>query len=773
MAKQTAIPKDAIPKGAIPKSAIPKGAVPRKPERELLGVVLLALAALCLLGLASFDPADPYLGHPAAGVGVRNVAGRVGSYLGGALYWLLGLASWACPLALAAIGVCLLAHRSPERRLALAGGSGLLVWATCGLLGMLPGWEAVGGFPLGGWLGAEASGFMLRLLNATGSVIVLGTLLIAGLVFTLKFSPGVWYRLGEDSALAAWRATCEAAQRRREAASNAAASTAAAAAAAVKDSTPPKISTSEPLALPESLPVPVSPPLEINGHLSTPPEPLAADRQLTFEPFCDVDESYELPSLDLLHAPERAARVIDRDLLIANSRLLEEKLRDFGVEGRVVEVTPGPVVTMYEFEPAPGVKINRIANLSDDLALALKALSIRIVAPIPKKGVVGIEIPNPQREQVLLQEILSAEAFQTSRSRLTLALGKDIIGHAVVADLARMPHLLIAGATGSGKSVALNSMICSVLLKARPEEVRLLMIDPKRIELSVYEGIPHLLHPVLTDAKKATVALRWAVNEMEERYRLLARLSARNIDGYNTKLRSVSLADEQALTEADPDSAEPPLRPLPYIVIVIDELSDLMMVASREVEEQLTRLAHMARAAGIHLIVATQRPSVDVLTGVIKANFPTRISFRVSSRVDSRTVIDCMGAETLLGSGDMLFLPPGTSKLQRIHGAYVSEAEISAVVDFLKRQKEPIYDETIVAAGEAAENGESADEVADERYDEAVQLVVQTRQASISMVQRRLRVGYNRAARMIEMMEREGVVSPSDGVRPREVLVEK
>ncbi len=742
----------------------------KSPERELLGVVLLAAAALALLGLATFDPQDPCLGQPASGAEVHNVAGRLGAYIAGALYGLLGLAAYFVPAALIAGGVCLLAHRYPQRRAAPATGSLLLVVSTCGLLGMAPGWQPLG-FPAGGWLGGRTAALLISILNTTGSWIVLATLLVAGLVLAFKVSPGSWYLAAEERAKVAGEAVVEAARRRREERGR-----------APEQEPPRKAGPEVKIAGPiEPAEAPEPEPPAINGRPQpaanaeaaprpAKPQPLPEERQLAFEPFIEVDTSYELPPLSLLAAPEREARVIDRSQLIANSRLLEEKLRDFGVEGRVVEVTPGPVVTMYEFEPAPGVKINRIANLSDDLALALKALSIRIVAPIPKKGVVGIEIPNHQREQVLLQEIVTSEVFQGSRSRLTVALGKDIVGHAVAADLARMPHLLIAGATGAGKSVALNSMICSILLKARPEEVRLLMIDPKRIELSVYEGIPHLLHPVLTDAKKATAALRWAVGEMEERYRLLARLSARGIDGYNAKLRAVSLVEE---AEEDPEGAELPLRPLPYIVIVIDELSDLMMVSSREVEESMTRLAHMARAAGIHLIVATQRPSVDVLTGVIKANFPTRISFRVSSKVDSRTVIDTMGAEMLLGAGDMLFLPPGTSKLQRIHGAYVSETEIGAVVDFLKGQKEPVYDETIVAAGVAAENGEAAEDVADERYDEAVELVVSTRQASISMVQRRLRVGYNRAARMIEMMEREGIVSPSDGVRPREVLVEK
>ncbi|MFH0809296.1 MAG: DNA translocase FtsK 4TM domain-containing protein [Pseudomonadota bacterium] len=749
-----------------------QSAIIKSPQREILGVVLFAAAAVVLLGLASFSPHDAYFGHGAEDGVVRNIAGRVGSYLAGGFYGFLGLAAFLVPVVFLAAGVCLLARRSPERKPALVAGLALLLVSACGLLGMVPEWRPFG-FAAGGWLGLHTSGLLLALLNATGGVIVLATLLIAGLVLTLKVSPGDWYLAAEDKAKEARVALVEAARRRREELRRRAEKGGKAVKAAKALAAPePEAKPAPPGIITQSPVVIETPERPDEGAACSPTQALPDEEDLPgFEPSARAETTRQLPPLALLAAPGREARTVDRETLLANSRLLEEKLRNFGVEGRVVEVTPGPVVTMYEFEPAPGVKINRIANLSDDLALALKALSIRIVAPIPKKGVVGIEIPNSQREQVLLQEIVTADVFQTARSKLTVALGKDIVGHPVVADLARMPHLLIAGATGSGKSVALNSMICSILLKSFPSDVRMLMIDPKRIELSVYEGIPHLLHPVLTDAKKATAAMRWAVNEMEERYRLLARLSARNIDGYNAKLRAMPLTEQAG--EDPEESTEPPLRLLPYIVIIIDELSDLMMVSSREVEESMTRLAHMARAAGIHLIVATQRPSVDVLTGVIKANFPTRISFRVSSRVDSRTVIDTMGAEALLGAGDMLFLPPGTSKLQRIHGAYLSDGEIMVIVDFLKRQEEPVYDESIVAAGEAAENGGGGDDTPDERYDEAVELVVASRQASISMVQRRLRVGYNRAARMIEMMEREGVVSSSDGVRPREVLVEK
>jgi S-DNA-T family DNA segregation ATPase FtsK/SpoIIIE len=467
---------------------------------------------------------------------------------------------------------------------------------------------------------------------------------------------------------------------------------------------------------------------------------------------------HTLPSLSLLEDPPPALSGVAREELTQRSALLEEKLRDYGVEGRILQVLHGPVVTMFEFSPASGVKVSKISNLSDDLALAMRALAVRIVAPIPGKAVVGIEIPNSVRQPVALKEILASEEFNSQQGRLPLALGKDILGRPVITDLAQIPHLLIAGATGSGKSVGINAMVCSLLFHVSPEEAKFLMIDPKMLELSVYEGIPHLLAPVVTNPKRAALALRGVIEEMERRYALLASKGVRNIAGYNTLI-----ATQKSETPEEEG-------PLPYIVVVIDELADLMMVSSRDVEDSLTRLAQMARAAGIHLLVATQRPSVDVLTGLIKANFPARISFQVSSKTDSRTILDANGAERLLGRGDMLFLPPGTSHLARIHGAFVSEQEISRVTKFLKKQGEPVYDDSLFLPTEQAHE-EEVEVEDDEKYQEAVELVARSRQASISMVQRRLRVGYNRAARMIERMEKEGLVSPSDGVKPREVYV--
>jgi len=496
------------------------------------------------------------------------------------------------------------------------------------------------------------------------------------------------------------------------------------------------------------------------------PEPPRKPKQQQFS-FMDSSGEFKLPSLDFLRdPPEKKNLDIQRESLEMNAKRVEKKLEDFGVHGEVKEILPGPVITMYEFKPAPGVKISKVAGLADDLALTLRAPSIRIVAPIPGKAAIGIEIPNNQRDPVFLKEVLSDDAYTTSKLKLPIALGKDITGSPMVTDLTKMPHLLLAGATGTGKSVCINTIINSLLFKSSPDKTKLLMIDPKRIELSAYQDIPHLLHPVVTQPKEATKALKWAVEEMERRYMLLSDRGVRNIDTYNRKI----VKSETPETE---DGSRGIDKELPYIVILIDELADLMMVSSKEVEEAITRLAQMARAAGIHLIIATQRPSVDVLTGIIKANFPTRISFQVSSKVDSRTILDTIGAEHLLGDGDMLFLPPGVGRLTRVHGAYVSEEEVKSVTDFLKKQKKPEYDSTIVSDIASDEESAGDDMELDEKYEEAVEVVLRTGQASISMLQRKLRVGYNRAARMIETMEIQGIVGPSDGVRPRDVYGRK
>jgi DNA segregation ATPase FtsK/SpoIIIE, S-DNA-T family len=487
-----------------------------------------------------------------------------------------------------------------------------------------------------------------------------------------------------------------------------------------------------------------------------------ATGKLPFDPAKRISYSdYSLPPLEFLNEAPPHSEQADAELLSLATRLAE-KCKEFNVTGQIKHICPGPVVTTYEFKPDPGVKYSRVVSLVDDLCLALKAESIRIDR-MPGKPHVGIEVPNPRRETIFLREVIESRAFRESGSKLTIALGKTIDGLNYVADLAKMPHLLIAGTTGAGKSVGVNALIVSILYRARPDEVKFILIDPKRLELGLYEDIPHLATPIITDPKLAARSLKWAVMEMEKRYRDLAGWGVRNIDGYNTEIMRRNLVKEY-------DAAGEPWKPLPFIVIIIDELADLMMTSGREVEESITRLAQMARAVGIHLVLATQRPSVDVITGLIKANFPSRISFRVSSKVDSRTIIDANGAEHLLGRGDMLFLPPGTSRLIRVHGAYIDETEIGRIVSHIKSQGLPAYDETITQSEEEALGLEDSGGEHDELFEEALRICVEMKRASTSVLQRRLRIGYGRAAAILDIMEREGLIGQADGSRPRPVL---
>jgi S-DNA-T family DNA segregation ATPase FtsK/SpoIIIE len=541
------------------------------------------------------------------------------------------------------------------------------------------------------------------------------------------------------------------------------------------------------------IPPKIQPPMKVEKRATTSDESAPA---VATSP--SVSDGYVLPDpQELLSDPSGPIARLSDDELKLQSEILTKALKSFAIEGRVTEVRPGPVVTMYEFEPAPGTKVARIVNLADDLALALKAISLRIVAPLPGKSVVGIEVPNPHREMVSMKEVVTSDAFSRSRSKLSLALGKDIFGGAVCADLKTMPHLLVAGATGAGKSVGLNTMLLSILFSARPDEVKLLLIDPKMLEFQSYDGIPHLLRPVITDPKSAARGLGWVVQEMERRYKLLAEAGVRSIDAYNRRISEVQgavsdvwqsgkpqqveltfLSEEERLSkgeDAEPagdngprDSVRPsPPEPLPYIMVMIDELADLMMVAPKDVEDKIARLAQMARASGIHLVLATQRPSVDVLTGLIKANFPARIAFQVSSKTDSRTILDANGAEALLGRGDMLYLASGTGKLMRIHGSFVSDDDVRRVVEFVKKQALPSYCRELQSLKvEEAEEEQAKDEV----YEQAKDLVLSTGQASASLIQRRLRVGYPRAARMIEQMEADGVVGAAGRDGRREVL---
>ena len=726
-------------------------------KREILGVSLLAFAVLLALSLFSFNPDDVSLNNqPSDPQKTANLAGVAGSYLADIFFQVFGLTAFLWPLVLAFLALKLI--RSPEISpppLKVVSWAGLFLTVN-GLLSLGLGKVTIlsGTFDSGGTLGRIIAHTGERFLNLTGAALLLALALVVCMMVITNLS---WMEVSHGasqlyfSALERWQDFLKARRKKK------------------------KEEAREARHLKDPVPLVV---VDQPGELPKEKSPVVIQGKQEHFPFLDSRGSYVLPSLSLLEDPEQKEVKVDRESLLANAKILEKRLSDFGVEGKVVEVRPGPVITMYEYEPAPGVKINKIVSLSDDLALALRAISVRIVAPIPGKAAVGIEIPNSIREPVYLKDLLAAEDFANSESKLSLALGKDIFGTPFVTNLGKMPHLLVAGATGTGKSVSLNSMICGVLYKADPEEVKFLMIDPKRLELSIYDGIPHLLHSVVFDPKAAAMVLRWATQEMEVRYRLMAEKGVRNIERYNQKAEKEKKEQRKKPSPPIPQGGEgtngqggEPAQPLPYIVIVIDELADLMMVSARDVEASLTRLAQMARAAGIHLLLATQRPSVDVLTGVIKANFPTRISFQVSSKTDSRTILDANGAEHLLGSGDMLFLPPGTSRLVRVHGAYVSEVEILRVVEHWKKQGRPVYDPSILEAKEEAQETDA--DGYDEMYDQAVALVTETRQASISMIQRRLRVGYNRAARMIEKMEQEGVVGPADGSKPREVYARK
>jgi S-DNA-T family DNA segregation ATPase FtsK/SpoIIIE len=723
---------------ALPKAEPPPPSWPRRLGQEMTALLLLGLALFVLLALVSHSLNDPQGLLEVWGYsGLHNWGGKAGAVLAAYCLWGLGLAAFWLPLML--LGLAWESHRHGLDT--VSAGQGLagfsLLLSSAGLFAL--GWPQVawGGGRLagGGQLGALLAQGLAALLNPSGAALALGVLLLVSFMGATRLSyVGVLSRLG-DLLKDAWALV----RRRREEADF---------------PTRPR----RPL---RKGPVIAKPGSE-RDELVAGPSPPAAEAAPRPRRAAAPSGKFTLPPLDLLDQPPPWDQQVQEGVMLAQAQKLEDTLRHFGVEGRVTAIMTGPVVSRFELEPAPGVKISKVTGLADDLALALKALTVRIVAPVPGKAVIGIEIPNPKRQVVALREILADSAYQKSTSRLTIALGKDIMGTPMVTDLARMPHLLIAGATGTGKSVGLNSMILSILYKATPEQVRFLLIDPKRIELSTYEGIPHLLHPVVVNPREATTALHWAVAEMERRYELLSDLSVRNIEGYNQKARA-----RKAEPEGDKDLLP---RSLPYLVIVIDELADLMLVSSRDTEEYLIRLAQKARASGIHLLVATQRPSVDVITGLIKANFPTRVSYQVSAKMDSRVILDTIGAERLLGMGDLLFLPPGTSRLKRIHGAFVSEEEVARVVDFLKAQGAPEFEASILemkdAEREEAELGER-----DEKWEEALALVAETRNASISMLQRRLRVGYNRAARIIETMEKEGLIGPSDGLKPREVYI--
>ncbi len=719
-----------------PASARSKGWTAR-----VAGVLLAAAGLFLFLCLLTYDPADiPLLSFPPHSP-VRNLGGAVGAWCGFVGRAGFGWASPAIPL------LCLLwswrfwRGRLPEVHGISLSVAGLCFVASAATLFALLGSSDRAQTDLGGAVGFLLAGSGRYYLGVAGTAL---TALCVGLLSWLLASGqtlratgvGLLRRVGERcSTLLRWPATAAAAHAARRGRPNNA--------------------TPEPLPQP-SLPtasVAAPDPSRVRVRSTIEPKP----KIIPTPPRRQAPGGFQLPPLDLLTTPPPLSeRQISEDLQ-TNARILEETLREFGIEASVANIDRGPTVTRYEMVPAPGVKLTRIVSLADDLALVMKAASCHVVAPIPGKGRVGIDVPNSMTTMVYLKEIITAHEFAGNPSPVALPVGKDVSGHAIVTDLRECPHLLIAGATGSGKTVCLNSLLVGILTHASPEQVRFLMIDPKMVELALFNDLPHLVAPVVTNAKKASLALHWAVDEMERRYQLLAQAGVRNVDLYNKRLAAQGSADDG--------------RPLPYLVVVIDELADLMMVVSQDVENAITRLAQLSRAVGIHIILATQRPSVDVITGVIKANFPARIAFQVASKVDSRTILDANGADKLLGRGDLLFLRPGTAKPIRAQGAFVTDAEIEKITAFLKQQRQPTYDERLLERARHPEGALVTDK--DELYEMARQLVLNTGQASTSLLQRRLRLGYGRAARMLDLMEQEGIIGPPQGSRPREILVSR
>ena len=759
-------------KAAMAPSPLPEKIGNLLQESRWLGVGAIAL--FLILALWGFDKGDPGWSHAVVSSTLHNPTGRAGAWIADLMLYVFGLSAWWWVVLLGMFvwwGVRKFnapeAHRQHPLLIAL-GGFLFLLLASCSLEA-LRFYSMQAELPLapGGMLGIELGGVLAKQLGYTGSTLFL---LAAMAVGWSIFSGMSWLWAFEKLGLIleafvgffygrvdAWRDRQigkEVAQQRE----------------VVVEEEKRRVELHEPIVIETPPPeVPVSKKAEAR---------LEREKQQMLFPEAIVGG--QLPPLHLLDPAPPATETVGADTLEYTSRLIERKLADFGVQVKVLAAMPGPVITRYEIEPAVGVKGAQIVNLARDLARALAMVSIRVVETVPGKSCMALELPNPKRQMVKLSEIIASKPYNDMSSPLTVCLGKDIGGQPVVADLAKTPHLLVAGTTGSGKSVGVNAMILSMLYKSEPEHVRLIMVDPKMLELSIYEGIPHLLAPVVTDMKQAANALHWCVTEMEKRYKLMSAMGVRNIAGLNTKIKDAEKKGEHipnplTLTPETPE----PLKSMPYIVVIIDELADLMMVVGKKVEEQIARLAQKARAAGIHLVLATQRPSVDVITGLIKANIPTRIAFQVSSKIDSRTILDQMGAEALLGQGDMLYLAPGTGYPTRVHGAFVSDDEVHRVVEHLKTTGAPEYVEDILsgAAGDdeegGGEGGDSGDAENDPLYDQAVDIVLKNQRASISLVQRHLRIGYNRSARLIEAMEKAGLVSAMDGRGGREVLMKK
>jgi len=707
--------------------------VKEKRLNEVRGVILIAAGLMVLASLLRLDRLDLsiYTSHP--NLPPKNLLGIFGAYLGGVIVFLFGRpTSFILPSIILLLGVKYFRQQKPSLNLPRIIGILILLLSLGSLFGMFNLSNDYVRFYTSGFFGVGISNFITSYFSRLGGFIIFITFIILSLVLVTEILLSSLFKKSINNAKSVLLSIFSFKRRKRTVAVK------------VKDTFTKKRPIIPPpakarVATPDSIPMPATPKIQIKTK-PAPSAPQAQPREIRIG-------DYRLPSLDLLNPPPSLKDRQIKEDLTASARILEETLEDFGILAKVTDIERGPVITRYELDPAPGVKLNRIVALSDDVALAMKAQSVRIIAPIPGKGRVGVEVPNMQSSFVFLKEVLSAEIFQEAESKLTLALGKDIAGKSIIADLDEMPHLLIAGTTGSGKTVCVNSLVLSLLFKASPNDLKFVMIDPKMVELMPFNGLPHLLCPVVTDSKKASVALNWVVNEMEGRYQLLAKAGVRNIRAYNEREES-----------------------LPYLVVIIDEFADLMSVVKDQIENAVTRLAQLSRAVGIHLILATQRPSVNVITGVIKANLPARISFKVASKVDSRTVLDMNGADKLLGRGDLLFLRPGESKLVRIQGTLVNDKEIERVVKFIKSQAEPIYDEEILKEQQKSVlfGGEK-----DDLYEQAVKVIMESNQASVSILQRRMRLGYTRAARIIDTMEQEGLIGPFEGSKPRKILVDR
>lgn len=759
---------------------------------EITGIFLILLAIIIVLALVSYNALDSSI-NSVSPYEPMNFIGRVGAFLAETLFTGLGYSAYWLPILLVIVSYFYFTNRRVKIRTSQIIGFAVFLASSSSFIRLMTGVKPT--IESGGVVGMVLGDSLSGLFGWIGTVAIVVALFFVSLVFTIdmhfaamgrvlialasKLSGGLGLFLDEKFGKSTKKAKVKT-DSNKELIIHAEKSYSA-------DNDQKEIYTEPVIQVQSALDDTAKKPITISDGISdsnvkvgTAAPKAEPATQIEFTGF---KGNYKFPEVHLLEDHTLQNIKVEREELVNQSRVLESKLESFKIEGKVIEVHPGPVITMFEFEPASGIKVSQIANRDDDLAMALRAESIRIVAPIPGKGSIGIEVPNQERQIVSVKELIESEKFQSFTGRLPVVLGKDIGGRVRVADLAAMPHLLVAGTTGAGKSVFLNTIICSLLYRCSPSYLRMLMVDPKMLELSDYASIPHLLYPVVTDPRKAAVILKWAVTEMEERYRKMAEMGVRNIDNYNHKIERIHSGKAKrpssgSFNDSEQDDLEP-LEKMPYILIIIDELSDLMIVAAKEVQESITRLAQMARAAGLHLVMATQRPSVDVITGVIKANFPARISFKVSSRIDSRTILDQQGSENLLGNGDMLFMPPTSSKIERIHGALVTEGEIQRVVEVIGESGGPQYDQKIVRAGEHADDpgalgggAEAIDEQEQELIEDAWEIIRRERKASISYIQRRMKIGYNKAARIIEALELRGFIAPSDGTsRPREILI--